>query len=83
MREDFCSAFALCCEWVRRNKDNRAYGIDLDIEPLDLRPRTHYLIQASPRTAEAREDISGQRFNRQKSAAGRCDHRVEFFVLYF
>jgi len=34
MREDFCGTFALCCEWVRRNRHNRAFGIDLDGEPL-------------------------------------------------
>ncbi|MGZ3721290.1 MAG: class I SAM-dependent methyltransferase, partial [Bdellovibrionales bacterium] len=42
MREDFCGAFALCCEWARRSKDNHAYGIDLDNEPLSY-GRKHYL----------------------------------------
>ncbi|MBK1644509.1 SAM-dependent methyltransferase [Thiocapsa imhoffii] len=35
MREDFCGAAAVCCEWVRRRKGNRAWGIDLDGEVLD------------------------------------------------
>ena len=47
MREDFCGAFALCCEWVRRNKDNRAYGIDLDNEPLTY-GRENYLPRLRP-----------------------------------
>ena len=34
LREDFCGTYALCCQWVRRNKGHRAYGIDLDNEPL-------------------------------------------------
>ncbi len=30
LREDFCGTAALCCEWVRRRKKNRALGVDLD-----------------------------------------------------
>jgi hypothetical protein len=44
LREDFCGAFAVCCEWVRRHKKNRAIGIDLDPEPIDY-GKTHYLSQ--------------------------------------
>ncbi len=29
MREDFCGTAALACEWVRRSKRHRAWGIDL------------------------------------------------------
>jgi len=34
LREDFCAAASLSCEWVRHNDANRAWGIDLDPEPL-------------------------------------------------
>ena len=34
LREDFCGTARMCCEWVRRRKRNRAYGIDLDPEVL-------------------------------------------------
>ena len=34
LREDFCGTHAVCCEWVKLHKDNVAYGIDLDPEPL-------------------------------------------------
>ena len=34
LREDFCAAFALCCEWARRKSTNKAIGVDLDAEPL-------------------------------------------------
>lgn len=34
MREDFCGTFALCCEWAKFKKENKAYGIDLDAEPI-------------------------------------------------
>jgi SAM-dependent methyltransferase len=35
LREDFCGTAAVCCEWVRRRKSNRAWGVDLDAEVLD------------------------------------------------
>ncbi len=35
LREDFCGTANVCCEWVRRRKDNRAIGIDIDKEVLD------------------------------------------------
>lgn len=34
LREDFCAAAFTACTWVRRNKQNRAWGVDLDPEPL-------------------------------------------------
>ena len=35
MREDFCAAFELCCEWVKLDPSYKAIGIDLDEECLD------------------------------------------------
>jgi hypothetical protein len=35
LREDFCGTAAVCCEWVRRRRRNRAWGIDLDPDVLD------------------------------------------------
>ena len=34
LREDFCGTANVCCEWVGRDKKNRAIGIDLDPEVL-------------------------------------------------
>lgn len=42
LREDFCGTFAICCEWVKLHRENRAIGVDLDPEPLDY-GRAHYL----------------------------------------
>ena len=42
LREDFCGTFAICCSWVRRQKVNRAVGVDLDQEPIDY-GRANYL----------------------------------------
>ncbi|WP_246156137.1 methyltransferase domain-containing protein [Thiohalocapsa marina] len=35
LREDFCGTAAVCREWVRRDPNNHAVGIDLDPEVLD------------------------------------------------
>ena len=34
LREDFCGTHAVCCEWVKRDPENVAFGVDLDPEPL-------------------------------------------------
>lgn len=34
LREDFCGTFSLCAEWVKLNRENEAYGLDLDPEPI-------------------------------------------------
>lgn len=41
MREDFCGAFALCCEWAKLGKDKIAIGLDIDPEALSY-GHTHY-----------------------------------------
>jgi SAM-dependent methyltransferase len=46
LREDFCGTFAICCEWVRREKYFVAYGVDLDQEPIEYGTQ-HYLPQLS------------------------------------
>lgn len=42
LREDFCGTGAVCAEWVRRRKTNRAWGLDLDAAVLDW-GRSHHL----------------------------------------
>ena len=34
LREDFCGTANVCCEWVRRRRQNHAIGVDLDPEVL-------------------------------------------------
>lgn len=34
IREDFCGTASVCAEWVRRDKNNHAIGIDLDADVL-------------------------------------------------
>ncbi|MES2856865.1 MAG: class I SAM-dependent methyltransferase, partial [Bdellovibrionota bacterium] len=35
LREDFCGTFSICCEWVKLNPKFKAFGIDLDSEPIE------------------------------------------------
>ncbi len=41
LREDFCGTFRLSAEWVKRNRNNEALGLDLDPEPLEYGRQTH------------------------------------------
>lgn len=41
LREDFCGTAAMACEWVRGHRENRAWGIDIDPEPLAWSRRHH------------------------------------------
>ena len=34
LREDFCGTFAISCEWAKLSPKYRAYGVDLDNEPI-------------------------------------------------
>lgn len=42
LREDFCGAGAISCEWVKLSKDYKSCGLDLDREPMTY-GRTHYV----------------------------------------
>ncbi len=55
LREDFCAAFALCCEWTRIAEDKEAFALDLDPEPLAY-GREHYLSKL-PAPAQKRVHI--------------------------
>lgn len=42
LREDFCAAGAISCEWVKLDKKNKSCGLDLDQEPMNY-GRAHYI----------------------------------------
>ena len=58
LREDFCGTAALCCEWVRVREGNRAFGIDLDPEPL-ASARKRNLAKLEPEAASRVELLQG------------------------
>lgn len=51
LREDFCGTFAICCDWVKLSGKAKAYGIDLDEEPI-LYGLANYLPKLSPSQRE-------------------------------
>jgi SAM-dependent methyltransferase len=58
-REDFCSTAALAAAWAMRSSRHRAWGVDLDPEPLAW-ARTHrlaHLRDAAPRVTLVRADV--------------------------
>ena len=58
LREDFCGAAALACCWVSSHGKHRAWGIDIDPEPLGW-GREHNLSQLSAEQAGRIELILG------------------------
>ncbi len=58
-REDFCSTAALATAWVRRGRDRRAWGVDLDPEPLAWarRHRLPWAREAAKRVTLVRGDV--------------------------
>ncbi|MBI1946887.1 MAG: class I SAM-dependent methyltransferase [Deltaproteobacteria bacterium] len=69
LREDFCAAAAVCCEWVKLGREYSAVGVDLDPEPLGYCRRTYLpklsatqqlrvaLLQQDVRTCDVTADI--------------------------
>lgn len=50
IREDFCGTANAACEWVRRNENNTAVGVDLDAEVLAW-GREHHVAMLKPEQA--------------------------------
>lgn len=42
LREDFCGTGAISCKWVELDRQCRAYGVDLDEEPIKMGHERHY-----------------------------------------
>lgn len=47
LREDFCGTAAMSTEWVKLNKSHKAFGVDLDPEPVAYGEK-HYLSALQP-----------------------------------
>jgi hypothetical protein len=58
LREDFCGTALLACRWVKRSSDHRAWGIDLDPDPLDW-GRVHNVGKLKPEEASRVKLIEG------------------------
>ncbi len=63
LREDFCGTAQLACAWAMRGPDRRAWGVDLDPEPLAWARRVHFpaMREAARRVALVRADVRAAR----------------------
>ncbi|MBN2562182.1 MAG: class I SAM-dependent methyltransferase [Phycisphaerae bacterium] len=61
-REDFCGTALISCEWVKRRKDNHAYGVDLHQATLDWGIR-HNISQLAEEAADRVHLISDDVLN--------------------
>lgn len=58
LREDFCGAAAFACAWVAAHRENRAWGVDLDPEPLAW-GRAHNVARLRPGQAARLQLLQG------------------------
>jgi hypothetical protein len=79
LREDFCGTAAVSCCWVQADSANRAWGIDLDPEPLEW-GRQHNL---SALTAEQRERIELIQADVREAECEKADITCAFNFSYF
>jgi len=42
IREDFCGTAAISCQWVQQGDDFKAWGVDLDANPVEYGKNNHY-----------------------------------------
>jgi hypothetical protein len=79
LREDFCGTALLACRWVENSADNRAWGIDLDPEPLDWGRRNN-VTKLDPDQASRLKLIEG---DVRDIGHERVDVTVAFNFSYF
>lgn len=58
LREDFCGTANTSCEWVRRRKDNRAIGVDIDPDVLEW-GQQHNIAKLKPHAARRVSIVNG------------------------
>lgn len=81
LREDFCGAAALACAWVASGRERRAFGIDLDPEPLAWGALHNW--QALPEQARRRVQLvqGDVRTVRTPRADLIAAHNFSFFIF--
>lgn len=58
LREDFCGTFCLSTEWVKMRPQHRAWGVDIDPEPIEY-GRSHYFNRLSQNAQKRLKIIEG------------------------
>lgn len=79
LREDFCGTALLACRWAAAHRDNEAWGVDLDPEPLAW-GRKHNLGALRPEQASRVHLVQGDVLHQRGE---RVDVTVAFNFSYF
>ena len=79
LREDFCGTALLACRWVERSRENRAWAIDLDPDPLEW-GREHNVGRLKPEQAARIKLIEGDVLD---TTHERVDVTAAFNFSYF
>jgi len=81
LREDFCGTAAFACAWVKHHRENTAFGIDLDPEPLEW-GRKHNASELDPEQAARLKLIEGDvRVVGHEAVDVTCAFNFSYFVL--
>lgn len=78
-REDFGGTAAMACDWVKQSPEHRAWGIDLDSEPISYGLENHYS-KLSDEQKERMKYIEGNVLDNQEF---KTDVIVAFNFSYF
>jgi SAM-dependent methyltransferase len=79
LREDFCGTFALCCEWVKHDDSARAWGLDIDPDPIKYGAK-NYLAQLEEKQ---RSRVQVRKLDVMSPRAPRADLICAFNFSYF
>lgn len=79
LREDFCGTALLACTWARKHRENEAWGVDLDPEPLAWGTRHNLELLPEARRAHVHL-VEGNVLSARTPAA---DVTVAFNFSYF
>jgi hypothetical protein len=79
LREDFCGTAHMACTWVAAHRENRAFGIDLDPEPLAW-GRAHNVAKLPP---EAQSRVKLVQGDVRDVGFERADVTLAFNFSYF
>ncbi len=79
LREDFCGTAAMACAWVAAHRENRAFGVDFDPDPLGWGLR-HNVAALSDQQARRIKLLEG---DVREVSHGRVDVTVAFNFSYF
>jgi hypothetical protein len=82
LREDFCAAANTACHWVKRRADHRAWGVDLDPEPMAW-GREHNVATLLPTPAQQERLVLVQGDVLTPGVVPRCDVTLAQNFSYF